>query len=253
MSWVLAKRLVLGGVGLLAAFPLAFAIISPAVFFPIAIMLLALVFGYALLGAGWLILKTEGDLLAFARRAGRYAFLTVLVAVAAISIWTPLADPAIAHRWFAWPHPLYLAVVPIVTALLALLERRALAGRYGEAIPFVAALALFQMSYLGIAINLWPYIVPCSYTLWQAASSEGTQAPADRHTIPPAGDPALYWLVLLVFRGTVRHDSRRRSRHINKAPSHLAARHNPSRGQCLRTNSARKTSPLIPSKRQSIS
>jgi hypothetical protein len=217
-------------------------------------MLLALVFDYALLGAGWLILKTEGDLQAFARRAGRYAFLTVLVAVAAVSIWTPLADPAIAHRWFAWPHPLYLAVVPIMTALLALLEWRALAGRYGEAIPFVAALALFQMSYLGIAINLWPYIVPRSYMLWQASLLGGNAGvPADRHTIPPAGDHALYWLVLLVFRGTVRHDSRRRSRHINKAPSHLAARHNPSRGQCLRTNSARKTSPLIPSKRQSIS
>lgn len=271
--------LILGGIGLLAAFPLAFAIIIPAVYFPIAIMLLALVFrgvafefryrdaehktfwdhaftygsgiatfaqglvlgafiqgfkvdgrhfagssfdcftpfslltgvalvfGYTLLGAGWLILKTEGDLQAFARRAGRYAFLAVLIAVAAVSIWTPLADPAIASRWFNWPHPLYLAIVPIVTGLFALLEWRALAGRHGEAIPFVAALGLFLMSYLGIAISLWPYIVPRSYTLWQAASSEGTQA------FLLIGTLFLLPVILLytgwsywVFRGKVRHD-----------------------------------------------
>ncbi|MDE1918399.1 MAG: cytochrome d ubiquinol oxidase subunit II [Sphingomonadales bacterium] len=271
--------LILGGVGLLAVFPLAFAIIMPAVYFPIAIMLLALVFrgvafefryrdsehktfwdhgfsygsmiatfaqglvlgafiqgfkvegrhfagssldcftpfalltgvalvfGYALLGAGWLILKTDGDLQAFARRAGRRAFVAVMVAVAAVSIWTPLADPAIAHRWFAWPHPLYLAPVPVVTALFALLEWRALGGRYGDAIPFVAALGLFLMSYLGIAISLWPYIVPRTYTLWQAASSEATQA------FLLIGTLFLLPVILLytgwsywVFRGKVRHD-----------------------------------------------
>jgi cytochrome d ubiquinol oxidase subunit II len=271
--------LILGGVGLLAAFPLAFAIIIPAVYFPIAIMLLALVFrgvafefryrdtehktfwdhsftygsmlatfaqglvlgafiqgfkvdgrhfagssldcftpfslltgialvfGYALLGAGWLILKTEGDLQAFARRTGRIAFIGVLVAVAAVSIWTPLADPAIAERWFAWPHPLYLAPVPIVTALFAVLEWRALGGRHGEAIPFVAALGLFLMSYLGIAISLWPFIVPHSYTLWDAASSQGTQE------FLLIGTLFLLPVILLytgwsywVFRGKVRHD-----------------------------------------------
>lgn len=271
--------LILGSVGLLAAFPLAFAIIIPAVYFPVGIMLLALVFrgvafefryrdrehksfwdhgftygsaiatfaqgvvlgafiqgfevegrhfvgssfdcftpfslltgvalmfGYTLLGAGWLILKTDGELQDFARRAGKRAFLAVLVAVAAVSIWTPLADPAIAERWFAWPHPLYLAPVPIATALFAWLEWRALNGRHGDAAPFVAALVLFLLSYLGIAISLWPYIVPRTYTLWQAASSGGTQA------FLLIGTLVLLPVILLysgwsywVFRGKVRHD-----------------------------------------------
>jgi cytochrome d ubiquinol oxidase subunit II len=271
--------LVLGGVGLLAAFPLAFAIIIPAVYFPIAIMLLALVFrgvafefryrdvehktfwdhgftygsaiatfaqglvlgafvqgfavdgrhfagssldcftpfslltgvallfGYALLGAGWLVLKTEGELQAFARRTGRRALIGVLVGVGAVSLWTPLADPAIAHRWFAWPHLLYLAPVPIIAALFALLAWRALGGRHGDAVPFIASLGLFAMSYLGIAISLWPYIVPRTYTLWDAASSEGTQA------FLLIGTLFLLPIILLytgwsywVFRGKVRHD-----------------------------------------------
>src|SRR5215472_13353203 len=191
--------LVLGGVGLLAAFPLAFAIILPAVYFPILLMLLALVFrgvafefrlreaervtfwdrgfaygsalatfaqgivlgsfiqgfnvdgrhfagssfdcftpfslltgaalvfGYALLGACWLIFKTEGALQAFARRAGRIAFVGVVAAVAIVSLWTPLADHDIARRWFSWPNIALLSPVPIVTAIVVILEWRALA------------------------------------------------------------------------------------------------------------------------------
>ncbi len=240
--------LILGGVALLAVFPLAFAIIIPAVYFPVLLMLLALVFrgvafefrfkrpwidgfwtggfcfgsalaafaqgavlgafiqgfavegrdfagsswdwltpfsvltgvalmlGYGLLGAGWLIIKTEGDLQAWARRAGRVCFLGALLAILAVSIWTPIKDPAIAQRWFSWPNFLYLAPVPILTALIALAGWQALAGRGGDAAPFLAAMGLFLLSYLGIAISLWPMIVPRHYTLWQAASSPSTQA-----------------------------------------------------------------------------
>ena len=176
--------LVLGGLALMAAFPLAFAIIMPAVYFPIAIMLLALifrgvafefryrdaehrtfwdhafnygsivgafaqgivlgafiqgfqtegrhfsggsfdcftpfslltgvalVFGYGLLGAGWLILKTEGALQDWARALGRRALIGVLIAIALVSLWTPLAKPEIAERWFSWPNIVILAPVP---------------------------------------------------------------------------------------------------------------------------------------------
>jgi cytochrome d ubiquinol oxidase subunit II len=238
--------LVLGGIGLLAAFPLAFAIVMPAVYFPLAIMLLALVFrgtafefrfkdvehltfwdrafafgsgiatfaqgivlgafiqgfavngrffagtswdcftpfslltglallfGYALLGAGWLILKTDGSLQDFARRAGRVAFVGVLAAVAVVSLWTPLQDADIAHRWFAFPNILLLSPVPVLTALIAFAEWRALV-RGSDAAPFLFAIALFALSYLGIAISLFPMIVPHHFTLWQAASSPDTQ------------------------------------------------------------------------------
>jgi cytochrome d ubiquinol oxidase subunit II len=270
--------LILGSVGLMAAFPLAFAIIIPAVYFPIAIMLLALVFrgvafefryrdaehksfwdhgfswgsviatfaqgivlgafiqgfkvdgrhfvgssfdcftpfslltglalvlGYALLGAGWLVLKTDGEIQVRARRHGRIALIGVLVAVGVVSIWTPLADSDIAHRWFAWPNLIFLAPVPIVTAVIALFVWRSLNGQ-SEASPFIGAIGLFLMSYLGIAISLWPMIVPHHYTLREAASSESTQA------FLLVGTLFLLPIILLytawsywVFRGKVRAD-----------------------------------------------
>jgi cytochrome d ubiquinol oxidase subunit II len=239
--------LVFGGLGLLAVFPLAFAIIIPAVYFPILMMLLALVFrgvafefrfkhatvrrfwdgafcggslvatfaqgivlgsfiqgfkvegrqfagtsfdwvapfplavgvalmfGYGLLGAGWLILKTDGALQAWARRAGRVCLIAVLLAILGVSLWTPLTHSDIARRWFAWPEIVFLSPVPIVTVLLALWEWRAL-GRGHEISPFLGAIGLFLLSFVGIAISLWPMIVPYRYTLWQAASSPSTQA-----------------------------------------------------------------------------
>jgi cytochrome bd ubiquinol oxidase subunit II len=239
--------LIFGGLGLLTAFPLAFAIIIPAVYFPILMMLLALVFrgvafefrfkhpalrrlwdcafcggslvatfaqgvvlgtfiqgfkvdgrqfagtsfdwlapfplviglalifGYALLGACWLILKTEGQLQDWARRAAGISLIAVVAAIAGVSIWTPLVHPDIAQRWFRWPNIAFLSPVPIVTALIALAEWEALRRRH-ELTPFLGAIALFLMSFVGIAISLWPMIVPYRYTLWQAASSASTQA-----------------------------------------------------------------------------
>jgi cytochrome d ubiquinol oxidase subunit II len=272
--------LVLGGLGLLAAFPLAFAIIIPAVYFPILVMLLSLVFrgvafefrfrdaehrtfwdhafgygsalatfaqgvvlgafiqgfevegrhftggsfdcftpfslftglallfGYGLLGAGWLILKTEGELQARARRQARLCFLGTLVAVGIVSVWTPLADADIAHRWFAWPNIALLSPVPLLTALFGFLEWRAIANPKSELGPFFYAVLLFSLSYLGIAISLFPMIVPHHYSLWQAASSPDTQIFLGVGTLFLL--PVIlvytgwsYW----VFRGKVRADA----------------------------------------------
>lgn len=270
--------LVLGGIALLAAFPLAFAIILPAVYFPILIMLLALVFrgvafefryrdqehrtfwdhafsygsaaatfaqgivlgafiqgfqtdgrhftgssfdcfsafsiftglalmaGYALLGAGWLIFKTEGDLQEWARRLGRFAFLGVLIAIAVVSLWTPFIAHDIARRWFSWPNLTWLWPVPLLTAAAAWWEWRALNART-DLQPFFGAVVLFLLSYVGIAISLWPMIVPHTYTLWQAASSPSTQA------FLLVGTLFLLPVILMytgwsywVFRGKVRGD-----------------------------------------------
>lgn len=270
--------LILGGLGLLAAFPLAFAIIMPAVYFPLLIMLLALIFrgvafefhfrdaahatfwdyafsigslvatfaqgvvlgafiqgfavedrqfvgstwdcftpfslftglalvlGYGLLGAGWLILKTEGEAQQRARRYGRWCFVGVLLAIIVVSLWTPLMDTDIKRRWLSWPNMLYLSPVPIVTMAIALYEWRALNGR-AEVAPFIGAMGLFLISYLGIAISLFPMIVPHHFTLWQAASSPNTQ------TFLIVGTLFLLPIILMytawsywVFRGKVRAD-----------------------------------------------
>jgi cytochrome d ubiquinol oxidase subunit II len=174
---------------------------------PFALLVgLALVFGYSLLGAGWLILKTEGELQQWARRAGMVALAAVLLAILGVSIWTPLANAHIAHRWFSWPNIAYLAPVPIITALIAVAEWYGLTHRH-DLLPFVGAIGLFLMSYVGIAISLWPMIVPYHFTLWQAASSPSTQA------FLLIGTLFLLPIILMytawsywVFRGKVRAD-----------------------------------------------
>jgi cytochrome d ubiquinol oxidase subunit II len=270
--------LILGSVGLFAAFPVAFAIIIPAVYFPILLMLLALIFrglafefrfrdaehrtfwdhgfavgsalaafaqgmvlgafiqgfhvegrqfvgssfdcitpfsiftgialmfGYALLGAGWLLIKTEGDLQRWARALGRRCMIGTVLAIAVVSVWTPLVDAHIAARWFSWPNIAFLAPVPLITAALAWYEWRSLnnESEYG---PFIAALGLFLMSYLGIAISLWPMIVPGHFTIDEAAASPSTQA------FLLIGTLVLLPVILVytgwsywVFRGKVRGD-----------------------------------------------
>ena len=239
--------LVLGGIALFAAFPLAFAIIIPAVYFPILFMLLGLifrgvafefrhtartsrhhwdrsffwgslvatfaqgcvlgkfvhgfavdgrqyagtswdwiepfvlavgvglVFGYLLLGATWLVLKTEGPLQEWARGKARLGLFGVLAFIAMVSIWTPLLDARIAERWFGWPNVAFLAPVPVVTAAIGWWLWRSLA-RGRELAPFVAAIGLFAMCYLGLAISLFPYVVPPSITLCDAAAAPQSQA-----------------------------------------------------------------------------
>lgn len=237
--------LVLGGVGLLAAFPLAFAIVIPAVYFPILFMLIGLIFrgvafefrhlaksrhhwdrsffagslvatfaqgivlgtfvqgitvtgraysggsldwltpfailtgagltvGYCLLGACWLVMKTEGDLQEWARRKARVAAVGMAAFMAMVSIWTPLMQPQVRERWFGGDHPFWLWPVPLVTLALFVVLWRSLARRHG--VPFVAALGLFAMGYLGLGISIFPMVVPYTFDLWQSSSSPNSQA-----------------------------------------------------------------------------
>ena len=238
--------LILGGMGLLAAFPLAFAVIIPAVYFPLLLMLLGLIFrgvafefrlkktthrrwwdlsffggsavatyfqgvvlgmyvegfavtgrvfsgtsfdwfrpfplatgvgllfGYALLGATWLVMKTEGGLQQWARKHATVALYGVLAFIAMVSIWTPLIHPQIAERWFSVPNIYYFALVPIVTAAIAWGTWRAL-RRDADYVPFIGAMGLFVMCYLGLGISLFPYIVPYAFTLWDAAAVPSAQ------------------------------------------------------------------------------
>jgi cytochrome d ubiquinol oxidase subunit II len=166
----------------------------------------ALVFGYGLLGAGWLIMKTSGPLQLQIRRQGRWCLGGVLVCILAVSIWTPLMDADIAQRWFSWPNIGFFLPVPLITAFIAIVTWLALQSD-SDAAPFLGAVALFVMAYLGIAISLWPMIVPHHYTLWQAASSPKTQAFLLVGTVFLLPTVLLYtaWSYW-VFRGKVRAD-----------------------------------------------
>jgi len=239
--------LVLGGGGLMAAFPLAFAVVMPALYAPIIAMLLGLVFrgvafefrwrtvrgkflwdwafaggsavaafaqgialgalvqgipvanrayaggwwdwltwfslltglalviGYALLGAGWLILKTSGQLQARARRFAWSAGAGTLALIGLVSLITPFLDPIFMQRWFAWPAIVYSAPVPIFVALAALALFWGLYA-HREGVPFLAAIALFVLSYIGLGISFYPYILPPSITIWDAAAPDNSLA-----------------------------------------------------------------------------
>lgn len=267
--------LVLGGGGLFAVFPLAYAIIMPALYAPIIAMLLALIFrgvafeyrwrtrrgkflwdwaftggstvaafaqgvalgalvqgipvegrayaggwwdwltpfslltgvalvvGYALLGATWLIYKTEGGVQGEAYRFARITGVGTLALIGAVSLWTPFLDPEFMARWLGWPQVLYTAPVPLMVAAAAFGLFRSLARRQ-ELAPFLAALALFILSYIGLGISFYPFIVPVSVTIWEAA------APDDSLAFLLVGAAVLVPLILLytaysywVFRGKV--------------------------------------------------
>jgi cytochrome d ubiquinol oxidase subunit II len=238
--------LILGGAGLFAAFPLAYAVILPALYLPLLVMLIALIFrgvafefrfkanasrflwdrsfhfgsllatmvqgmalgafiqgfhvedrayvggmfdwfsifsvvtglalvsGYALLGCTWLIWRTEGSLQEWAYNLSKPLFLVVVGFVALVSIWTPLLNDTIAQRWFSWPNILYLSPVPILTAGLALLFWRAINNRR-EVQPFAITMGLFLLSFLGLAVSLWPNVIPPDISIWDAASPPETQ------------------------------------------------------------------------------
>jgi len=136
---------------------------------------LSLVAGYGLLGATWLIMKTDGTLQDWARRQARRLLIFVVLAMAAVSLWTPMLEARIMQRWFSWPNIALLSPVPIVTVWLTLALWRAI-DRRSEFLPFIGAVALFTMGYVGLAISLWPNIVPHTVSLWDAAAAPRSQA-----------------------------------------------------------------------------
>lgn len=148
----------------------AFAWLSP---FSVATGI-AVVCGYALLGACWLLIKTEGKLRDRARRVARKQLFVMLAFIALISIWTPLAEPEIAARWFSMPNFLYLSPIPVLTGVIALAFYRAL-HQHREWVPFLLCIALYLLTLSGLAISLWPYIVPRSLTIWEVAAQPESQ------------------------------------------------------------------------------
>lgn len=235
--------LVLGGAALLAAFPLAYAIILSALYLPLMLMLAGLIwrgvafefrfkaddghkpfwdkafawgsyiatfsqgvalgafingfkvengayaggffdwltpfslftgFGllvsYALLGSTWLVMKTEGPLQQRMKDLAKPVTLVLLGIIVVVSLWTPFAHPVVAQRWFSLPNLVFFAPVPIFVALATFGIIKTLQRETAHAAPFLLALFMLFMGYSGLAISLWPNIIPPDISIWSAAS-----------------------------------------------------------------------------------
>jgi len=273
--------LILGGGGLFAAFPLAYAILMPALYVPVIAMLLglifrgvafefrfkappgkrglwdhafhfgslaaafmqgtiigavvqgipvegrnfvggafdwlngysvmtgvALVFGYALLGATWTVMKTEGLTQAWARNAAVYALGWVAAFLAIVSVSMPFINPDIRALWWTIPNLFYLAPIPTASLVLILLIARDLRSSQREVRPFLCAIGVFLTAYLGLGISLYPYAVPYEVSFRQAAAAGPSQS------LLLVGTVVLLPIVLAytaycyhVFRGKASHES----------------------------------------------
>jgi cytochrome d ubiquinol oxidase subunit II len=156
------------------------------------------------LGATWLVLKTEGELRDKAYRLSWYLLFAMLGVIVAVSLATPFLSIHYAERWFTWPNIVLTAPVPVAVACVSALLLRSLIDRQ-DSRPFFLTLALFALSYAGLGISMYPYIVPQSITITQAA------APRNSQVFMLVGVAILIPLILgytgwayWVFRGKVR-------------------------------------------------
>jgi cytochrome d ubiquinol oxidase subunit II len=237
--------LVLGGGGLFAVFPLAYAVVMSALYMPIILMLLALVFrgvafeyrwrterwkkvwdiaffggssvaalcqgialgalvqgiavtdrhysggwwdwltpfsmltgiavviGYALLGATWIMMKTDGAVHHRMRDLAKPLAIATLVFIALVSVWTPFQNPIYFERWFTMPGMLITLPVPLFMAFAVYKLFHGIAnGR--DVAPFLASMALFVISFIGIGISFYPMMVPPSLTIWDVAAPDSS-------------------------------------------------------------------------------
>ena len=139
-----------------------------------------LVFAYRLLGAGWLIMKTEGALQLRAVAWAQGSLWLTAAGVLAISVATPWVSPRIFDKWFSFPNLLMLLPIPLMTLGLFVVIRRSLSrlptrfaqgNQYGAGVPFASSVGVFLLSFYGLAYSLFPWLVIDKINIWQAASS----------------------------------------------------------------------------------
>ena len=135
----------------------------------------AVVFGYALLGAGWLILKTEGRLQKMARTVTRPLVLVVAAFMGLVSAWLPFLDSQVMARWFEGGNFWWLAPVPLLALANAAWLWRAAMREGRDARPFLLTLSFFVLGFIGLVIGIWPNIIPPSLDIWEASSPPSTQ------------------------------------------------------------------------------
>lgn len=169
---------------------------------------ISLVFGYALLGATWLVMKTEDETQVWARNAAKYVLGFVAVAMLVVSIAMPFVDERISKLWFGTPNVYYLLPVPLLTAVAFATLWRDLQRSVREVRPFFISLVLFLLGYIGFGISLYPWIVPFEFTLQEAAAASTSQS------IALVGTVVMLPIILsytaycyYVFRGKSGHEA----------------------------------------------
>jgi cytochrome d ubiquinol oxidase subunit II len=168
---------------------------------------LGLVGGYGLLAAGWLIWKTDGPTQIFGREVGQAALILTVGAMAVASAWTAITVPDVARRWFAFPRVLPLAMLPLAAVGVASFIWRSFWTTEGARV-FCLTIVLFLLGLAGLAVSLWPYVVPRSATIWSAASDDTSLA------FVGVGVLVILPIILVylahaywVFRGKTAHES----------------------------------------------
>lgn len=131
---------------------------------------LGLVITYALLGATWLIMKSEDPLQSRMRQLARPLLIVLLLVMAVVSLWTPLTQSAIAERWFSLPNLYYFLPVPLLVIVFSLWLWRSLYRPDFHARAFLLTLGLIFLGFSGLGISIWPYIIPPGITLHEAAA-----------------------------------------------------------------------------------
>lgn len=131
---------------------------------------IAVVFGYALLGSTWTIMKTDGRTQSWARNLAFYAFGFVVFFICLVSVWTPLLRNEILLRWFERSDDLHILTVPLLTLAIILTLFFSL-KKEEERSPFIATILLFALCYFGIVITLVPYVIPYEVTFYEAAAA----------------------------------------------------------------------------------
>ncbi len=135
----------------------------------------AVVFGYALLGSSWLILKTDGRMQLIARTLTRPLVLVVVAFMGLVSAWLPFLDSKIMARWFDSGNFWWLSPVPLLAVLNAFALWRVVMHEGRDAMPFLFALSFFALGFAGLVLGIWPNIVPPTLTIWEAASPPSSQ------------------------------------------------------------------------------
>ncbi|CAM2764507.1 cytochrome d ubiquinol oxidase subunit II [Legionella worsleiensis] len=134
---------------------------------------IALVCGYALLGATWMIIKSSGRVQRKMIHQSRGLLILVSLFLVFVSIWTPLHSDEIFHRWYSFPNVFLLSPLPLL-ALFAVFKIWQSLDNGNEYKPFIYSIVLFLCAYIGIGISVYPYLIPHQITLWEAAAPDST-------------------------------------------------------------------------------